>query len=222
MNKEQKNYEIGQWIGFTEGLGQVLFIREDYVEKYSPEYFDGKKVGEDLGDILVYKQLCDFTGKLRKKDLINWAPARYCEPISDQYRKVVEAIKSNSPEEYRKYLVYDSRLVATVTTEISFRVPPDAISTVERIIDEINTTIKKPFTMKEFLQTAKDVALPLDFSRATKYVPGTGQNFTLNFSCPLYKTINKQRIYSRVWCRENSGESQVLLKIGLDNLEKPE
>ena len=198
MKKEQENYEIGQWIGSTEGLGQVLFIREDYVEKYSSEYFEGKKVGEDLGDILVYKQLCDFTGKLRKKDLINWAPARYCEPISDQYRKMVEAIKSNSPEEYRRYLVYDSRLVTTVTTEISFRVPPDAISSVEKVINEINKTIKKPFTLKEFLATASEMELPLDFSQVKKYVPGSGQNFTVNLSCPLYKTINKQRISARV------------------------
>jgi len=201
MNENHKNYEIGQWIGFTEGLGQVLFIREDYVEKYSSEYFEGKKVGEDLGDILVYKQLCDFTGKLRKKNLVDWAPARYCEPISDQYRKVVEAIKSNSPEEYRKYLVYDSRLVTTVTTEISFGVPPDTIASAGKIIDEINATIKKPFTLKEFLATASVMELPLDFSRAKKYVPGSGQNFTVNLSCPLYKTINKQRIYSKVWCR---------------------
>ena len=201
MNENHKNYEIGQWIGFTEGLGQVLFVREDYVEKYSSEYFEGKKVGEDLGDILVYKQLCDFTGKLRKKDLVNWAPARYCEPISDQYRKVVEAIKSNSPEEYRKYLVYDSRLVTTVTTEISFGVPPDTIASVEKVIDEINTTIKKPFTLKEFLATASEMELPLDFSKARKYVSGSGQNFTVNLSCPFYKTINKQRIYSKVWCR---------------------
>lgn len=168
MKKEHENYEIGQWIGFTEGLGQVLFIREDYVEKFSPEYFDGKKVGEDLGDILVYKQLCDFTGKLRKKDLINWAPARYCEPISDQYRKMVEAIKSNSPEEYRKYLVYDSRLVSTVTTEISFRVSPDAVATYKKLIDEINATLKKPFTLKEFLATASEMKLPLDFNKASK------------------------------------------------------
>lgn len=215
--KDVANFEIGQWLQLIDGLGQVLFIRENYVEKYSHEFFEGKKLGEYLGDTVVYKLLCDYSGKLRKKDLINWTPARYCEPVSEEHQEMVGTIKANSPEEYRKYVLYDSRLVPTITTEISFRVFPVAIASVEKVIDEINNTIKKPFTLKEFLATASEMKLPLDFSEARKYVPGSGQNFTVNLSCPLYKTINKQRLYSKVWCRENASESAVLKKYGLES-----
>lgn len=35
-------YQIGDWVEVAEGVAQVIFLRELYVEKLSAEYFEGE------------------------------------------------------------------------------------------------------------------------------------------------------------------------------------
>lgn len=41
-----KMFEIGQWVHLTEGIGQILLVRAIHVEKYTTEYYEGRKLGE--------------------------------------------------------------------------------------------------------------------------------------------------------------------------------
>jgi hypothetical protein len=64
------SFEIGQWVELIEGIGQVIYVRENFVEKFTEEYFEGKKVGAYIYDVVVCKLLCDFNGKIRKKNRV--------------------------------------------------------------------------------------------------------------------------------------------------------
>lgn len=197
----RKNYEIGQWVELAEGIGQVIFVREIFTERFTEEYFEGSKVGSYSYDVLVCKLLCDYEGKVRKKDRVIAVRDEYCNMIDKESQKLVEAIKINSPTEYREYIVSDDKADIGGSVSIDFIVPVDLIDKLKDEISKIDEALPNFFTLKEFLAVAKEKGLQLDIKQARKYVPGTGLNFSVILFNRLYKTVNKQRIYTRLWCR---------------------
>ena len=87
MTNNTTQFEIGQWINTDEYFAQIIAINEEYVEKYSYAYFDGKKVGEYMGDILICKVLCDFNGKIKKRNRIIIASSNWSEKLKPQDKK---------------------------------------------------------------------------------------------------------------------------------------
>ena len=174
-------------------------INEDYVEKYSYAYFDGKKVGEYIGDTLICKVLCDFNGKIKKQNRIIIASSNLSRTLKADEKKVIREIKDKQPEEYRNYVTYNEKSTIGESLSIYLSLSEQEI---EKAIDEINLVSEKlpnTFTFKEFIKIAKPLNFSLNFDKSLGYQPGWGETFSVNFFSPLSKTVNKQKIYSRVW-----------------------
>lgn len=185
----------------AEGIGQVIYVRENFVEEFTEEYFEGRKVGDYIYDVLVCKLLCDFNGKIRKKNRVLAVRDRYCKPIDKESKRIVDFVKSESPKEYRDYVIWDDKSDIGGSVAIEFAVPGDLISHLQQQIGAINDALPSSFTLKEFLALSAEKNLSLDFGQAKKYVPGTGLNFSVILFNRLYKTVGKKRIYTKVWCR---------------------
>lgn len=196
--------QVGQWVQLTEGIGQVLVVRAIHVEKYTTEYYEGKKVGEYIDDVLICKLLCDFSGKIRKKNRILATRSAYCEPLDRESRDTLSKIKKQIPDEYRRYLIYDEKADIGGSVSIEFSLSSERIKEVEEEISRIKTCLPTSFTFKEFLKIAKETGLSLDFESSRIYTPGKGQNFSLIFFNRLYKSINKERIYTKLWHRSRN------------------
>lgn len=197
-------FEIGQWIEATDGIGQVLHIRRIYNEKYSTEFFDGKKIGEHLYDVLVIKLLCDHSGKIKTRNRIVAENAKFCRAAENNAKEHIENIRSTDTDSYAAYLFYDDKKDIGWSLSVFFKVPPDSVSELQETINEINKLLPSSFSFKEFLGAAKEQKLDLDFSEARKFVPGTGLNFSVIFFNRLYKVVGKRRIYTKVWSRTSS------------------
>lgn len=193
------SFEIGQWVQIEGGIGQVLYVRPIYVERYSSDYFDGRKVGEFIYDAVVAKVLCDFSGKIRKKNRITWFNANYVNAADEQDMLVVQKIKSENPGEYRNYVVYDERRTIGISTEIDFALDSEVIEDLTSRLQAIAMRLPNTFTMKEFLGFLKENEFPLDFDQARKFVPGTGLNFSVILFCPMLRVVGKQLIYTKAW-----------------------
>lgn len=198
--ERNSTFELGQWVQIDGGVGQVLYVRPIHVEKYSSEYFDGKKLGEFLHDVVVAKMLCDFSGKIRKKNRMTWFNANYVNSADDQDIAVVRKIKTESPDEYRNYVVYDERRTVGISTEIHFTVNHEVIPDLTNRLQSIAASLPNTFTLKEYVVFLKENQFPLDFDQARKFVPGTGLNFTIILFCPMLRVVGKQFIYTKSWC----------------------
>jgi hypothetical protein len=194
-------FEIGQWVHLTEGIGQILLVRTMHVEKYTTEYYEGRKLGEYIDDVLVCKLLCDYSAKIRKKNRIVAARSSNCEPIDAESRETVSRIKDQTPDEYRRYLVYDEKADIGGSVSIEFSLPSERIKEVEEEMARVQGCLPNSFTFTEFLKASKEAGLSLDFESTRMYTPGTGQNFSLIFFNRLYKSINKERVYTKLWYR---------------------
>ena len=199
METNTAQFEIGQWIYTDEYYAQILMVNENYVEKYSPAYFDRKKVSEYIGDSLVCKVLCDFNGKIKNKNRIIIASSNWSRTIKANEKKIIKEIKIKQPEEYRNYITYNEKSAIGESLSIYLSLSENEI---EKAFDEINSISKelpKTFTFKEFVKIAKSLNFSLDFDKSLGYQPGWGETFSINFFSPLSTTVNKQKVYSRIW-----------------------
>ena len=199
MKTNTAQFEIGQWIYTDEYYAQILMVNENYVEKYSYAYFDGNKVGEYTDDSLVCKVLCDFNGKIKKKNRIIIASSNWSRALKTDEKKIIKEIKTTQPEEYRSYITYNEK--STIGDSLSIYLSLSE-KEIEKAFDEINIIsekLPKAFTFKEFVKTAKSINFSLDFEKSLGYQSGWGETFSINFFSPLSKTVNKQKVYSRLW-----------------------
>ena len=199
MRNNTAQFEIGQWIYTDEYYAQILMVNEDYVEKYSCAYFDGKKVGEYIGDTLICKILCDFNGKIKKRNRIIIASSNWSRTLKADEKKTLKEIKTKQPEEYSSYITYNEKNSIGETLSIYL---PLSEKEIENAFDEINLISEKlpnAFTFKEFVKTAKSLNFSLDFEKSLGCQPGWGETFSINFFNPLAKTVNKEKVYSRIW-----------------------
>lgn len=134
---------------------------------------------------------------------MTWYNADYVRPADDQDMFVVQKIMLESPEEYRKYIVYNERRMIGISTEIHFSVDPDLIEGLSISLQSISETLPNTFTMKEFLVFLKKNDFPLDFGQARAFVPGTGLNFSVSLFCPMLRVVGKEFIYTRAWASQH-------------------
>jgi len=199
MKTNSAQFEIGQWIYTDEYYAQILMVNEDYVEKYSYAYFDGKKVGEYIGDTLICKVLCDFNGKIKKQNRIIIASSNWSNALKADEKKIIKEIKSKQPEEYRNYITYNEKDTIGESLSIYLSLSEKEIEKALYEINLISEKLPNTFTFKEFVKTAKSLNFSLDFEKSLGYQSGWGETFSVNFFSPLAKTVNKQKVYSRIW-----------------------
>lgn len=193
------SFEIGEWIEIDEGIGQLLYVRDNVVEKYSTEFNEGKRVGENIGEILICKILCDYEGFCKKRNRIAAVKSEYASPVTKESKVIVDEIKKNKPNEYRDYILYDDKSDIGGSLHLSIKVEESVIDVLHNDIMSINNALPPSFTLNEFLKAFRDGVSSIDLDVELKKCPVFDPNFSIYLFCRLYKTINKKRIYSKVW-----------------------
>jgi len=196
-----KKFEIGDWVSDGVDIGQILSISKFYVEKYTYEYFMGKKVNEYEATLATIKVLCEYDGKLKNRNRIDSYNIEYFNLVNKEEKELIETIKKQYPEEYEKYIFYDQKKDIYSLTHICFNVNSSELDNLHKEINEIVRLLPDAFTFNEFMKKAKERDLSLDFKKAHSCQMGSGANFELRFVNHGNKVINKKRIYTNILSR---------------------
>lgn len=187
-----------QWVDGLDGIGQILSLHNFYVEEYSPEIIEGKSVGDFLRTIAVYKVLCHFNGKVRKRNIILSCNANLCRPISKNSQDFVKAIQDNQPNDYEKYIAYQKKKPIDHTVDIWLKVPVEIRMQIQEGISSINKELNKPFIYPEFEEKLKDhrIKINLDLMHNDEYPPKN--NFIISFFNDNFLVKNKRALFTMV------------------------
>lgn len=190
--------KVGQWVDAFDGIGQVLSLHDFYVEEFSPEIMEGKKLGDYLLTLCVYKVLCDFEGKIRQRNLILSCNVNMCKPICHDSKLMLDEIQNEKPEDYRKYTVYKSKKPIGGPVDIWLRMPEDQLDLLQNGIEVVNKNVDKPFNYPEFLEALKEAGVYLDFSSMHQHNPIRSSNFIVSFFNKDYLVEGKRALFSDV------------------------
>ncbi|MET0116408.1 MAG: hypothetical protein ABW090_03180 [Sedimenticola sp.] len=206
-----KEFTAGQWIQTEEGVGQVISTHDLYVEEYSPDFLEGKKeIGELLVRVCVYKILSDYQGKIRKRKIIITSNIEYCDPISNEYKRIINKIIHENPAAFNRFMKLECNKNLYDEHRIFFQNRSHNIESLKAGIDEINQELNKPFVFKDFKMAVKKHGLDIDFAKANKNPDLRPPDFYISLFNENYAIRNKQALFTKVqitindWHSENS------------------
>lgn len=163
-------FEQGQWIDALDGIGRVEFSQDHYVEEFHFEW-EGhkqelptdrvKKLGDHLQTVVVYKLLCKFDGKLRKRGLLTSCNARYCNELEKKSKAVLEKIKTGQPDAYQRFLDYREKKPFGAVIGLEIVVTTESAPLIEGKLRAITENLACPYTFDEFNELAKREDLDL-------------------------------------------------------------
>ncbi len=143
--------KIGDWIDGHDGIGQVQQIAEYFIEEYRQEYLRDKQIGASSHTLIVYKMLCNFDGKLRKRNNFISCNASFCSPLSSDSRSLVDDVKNKHCEEFEKFqkLKLEDPLTHNIT---SWLLAPEGMSQIiADAINEFNGSASNDFTFDQLI-----------------------------------------------------------------------
>lgn len=106
-------------------------------------------MGKPLITLVLYKLLCDFEGKIRKRSLVQCEEIKSCEILTKSSAIIRDNIKDNFTKEYKKFLNYKIKMpVSNVVTSL-INVPEEYVKEIEVFINECFDT---PFTYADLLE----------------------------------------------------------------------
>lgn len=141
--------------------------------------------------------MSDFEGNIRKR--ISVARIEYCSPLSEPSVLILKHILDTEKPEYKKFQFYDEKYQIGETLSLHFSLGDNEIERLEDTLPALKSKLGHVFNFKDIQKAVSEIELPIDLSKAKKFVPSNEVNYTINFFNPLYKSINKQRGFSKVW-----------------------
>lgn len=190
--------KIGQWVDAFEGIGQVLSIHDFFVEEFSPEAVKGQEIGDFLRTIVVYKMLCDFDGKIRKRKLILSCNANMCSPISQESQLIINSIQAEKTEIFRKYLDFKDKKPLGELVDIWFSLPIEHIKEIQEKIAIINNELNTPFTYPTFVEKVNQHYVNIDLNSMHDQDRQGISNFIISFYNQELIVRNKRCVFSGV------------------------
>jgi len=176
-------FEIGDWVTFDNFIGQILYVRDVFVEKYSSEYFSRApqyKIGTYICTNYIVKCLCDSKGKIKKENRIFSAGPLFL--IDDNEKKIVEKIKNETPEEYHEYIIYDTTIPYMSYDYLNVFVRESEVQMIEDYLNDIQRDLPSSFTINEFESLVKNS--PFSSYLDSVHRGNTGlEHFELIFFC---------------------------------------
>ena len=137
--------EINDWVDALDGIAQVIEIQKIYREEYPLSSLPPKKSeeGKLLNTIIIHKVLCDFEGKIRKRNLVQHCSLDLCTPLCNESKEVLNELKSTKPRELEKFEAISQTREFNNYINTWIRVKD---SGVQEVIDFLN----KEFTISTF------------------------------------------------------------------------
>ena len=191
-------FENRQYIEAFDGIGQVLSIHDFFVEEYSKEYINEKDFGTPLITRVLYKMLCDFEGKIRKRSLVQYCNIDCCSPLSKSSQKIIDDIKNNFTKEYERFLNYKVKRPVQHVINAWLNVPEDIVKDMEIFINEINKTFHSAFTYADLLVKIGEKYTTLDLYSMNKNFTRTNNNLVINLRNDNFATEGKRALFTSV------------------------
>lgn len=193
-----KDYQIGDWISCEDGIGQIIYVRDLFYENYIERDEKSKlKIGDIYKTFFIIKLLCDFEGKLKKKNLFVFHQAIYCNSLSKKYIELVEKIKFEKKDDYRRYIIYDEKIELNYSVSLDYRIDPEEKNKIINIISNLTWELWPAFTFDDFCKKIKEKNI---YFEPKGYIKGWhDSNYSeiirLHFYSRLMKVANKKMIF---------------------------
>ena len=187
----------GQWIETLEGISQVLVAQDIFVEEFDRQSSETLNLGDLKNTIVTYQILCDFSGKPRKRNRVNACNSTLCSELSQENEKLLQNIKESNTriiEAHDKY-TYKGKIGSWCAAWLP--VDKKCSESTLNTLNEINRTIHKPFTYKEYCQKLgpENLYFPDPKDLESDYF------IVVEFFNESYKVVDKKRLFNDVRCR---------------------
>ena len=130
-----REFEVNDWLVNEDGVCQVLGSQKYVVEPFFEKDYPSIALGEEFENKLVCKILCDFEPKPRKSRFIKQYSSKWCEPLEGEYLALRDKIRSEYPEQYKKFASVKINKPVLASIDFPIRVLPHKKQT---IIEQIN------------------------------------------------------------------------------------
>ena len=212
MNSAEKKheiFEIGSWVKTEDGIGQILYNRESYVEPFHHDLYDPKRHGLEsevkVGDFermyYVCKIFIDEDMRIKKRFKIDMYI--YASLVDEKEMRLIEKFKETENKKYREFILYDDK--KTLTQQKFLEYCADGFDEVEvaEKIKEILKELDGEFTYKEFRRLFNKKSMPFsldDYVRSGFTLESSCQKrrMKLRFDSLLYKRKGKETIFRHV------------------------
>lgn len=187
----------GDWIDGFDGIGQVVSIHEIYADELHLIGHGDRNFGDHVIDIVVYKMFCSFDGKVRKRNHFLSCNKSYCSPLSEQSTAVLDKVKEQESEHYRKYLTL--RASKSIGGWSYYYLPCDeSFESYKEKIEATGKNIPKPFAFFEYKEALSKIGfnVGLGYAKASIKKPYV----TLSFFNEGYLSKKRVRVFSHVNC----------------------
>jgi len=201
----RSSIKTGDWIMVDKGLAQVLSVQDLYIEEFMPDYYlpayndGGTKVGDFLRTMCVYKLLCNYDGKLRKRNRILSCNAEYCTPLSREYEAVVEKLGQQSPDELERFRKIELEKPIQHVFPMYFRQEGLDLETLQNEVERISEDLAKPFVFSDFVAELKNRSVDLDISRAGDNPDNTSATFYIGVVSENYLVRDKRLLLVSIY-----------------------
>jgi len=197
--RKEELFDIGTWVSTEDGIGQVLYNRSIYFEEFDQATSNYKfKKGTFHRTIYICKILSDFKGIVKKRFKIELYTS--ISKLKSPEKKLIKNIKSNSQEEYKKYLLYEPKEDLTRQVFLEYNIKKDELGLVNTEIDRINKLLQRTFSFKEFKKEGDNSNLPFKISEFIKNNEKIDRSkcVTIRLDSDLYKVKGKEALFSHI------------------------
>ncbi|MEH0152859.1 hypothetical protein V6R21_01870 [Limibacter armeniacum] len=190
-------FEIGEWVGTEDGIGQVIFNRMIYAEGFELEK-DRYKKGEVIGHVYICKVFCSFELQVKKRILIRAYTS--IDKLSKNELKSLDKVKQVNYDSYMNYIHFDQK--ENIKRQVILTYPASANDRVEikDKIKSINTRLQPCFSYKEFVKEFSKEKF--SFSINDFYHKGEMYDrdnvISIRFDSNFYKVKGKEAIFDNV------------------------
>lgn len=196
-----RNIEIGDWARLDGYIGQVLYIREFYVEPFvelsSYEVPDERGVYKTLYGI---KKFCDYDFNICKKHSVEFSPHAHKLEESDLIK--IQDLKIRHKDLYYNYLVYAEKEFSEYALQLRYLVPIESTIDYVDLLAELFDILFPCFTFKEFQREFKKRNKEINlkkFIRKGEYLDYTGKkSVKFVFYSRNEGTDKNQRVFTGV------------------------
>ncbi len=172
-------FKAGEWVVVEKGIGQVISCHDIHVEEFLSQFKTGKKVGEYLDTLVLYKVLCDHNGNERKRFLTTYSQ---CSGVTTAVGKVaglVDPIRRDRPEIYEKFQGYRHKKPINHNYTAWLDVPEEEVEAIAARVTEFKQKFSDAFTYPDLMSYVISDFPALDVTSINKGYSRTHNNLGL-------------------------------------------
>jgi len=201
----RSSIKTNDWVMVDDGLAQVLSMHDLHIEEFMPDYYmpdynGGRtKVGDFLQTMCVYKLLCDYDGKLRKRNRILSCNAAYCSPLDREYEIVIQKLERLNPDELERFRKVELKKPIRHVFPMFFHQDGLDLEAIQSEVELIGDNLPKPFVFSDFVAELKNRSVDLDLSRAGANPGITPSSFHIGLVSENYLVRDKRLLLVSVY-----------------------